>query len=655
MLQFTKAELAELVLKSKTEAPWIFDILEESIAPVRENYQIPTTGIATWRPFFACPNDSVPLVFDVTSPDSHRCPLCGEYFSGEPYHGAWWARFNSMLTEACRSAALMYLLKGERQYLDFAKQILLDYSKYYPDYEIHGNIPYNNPGRANAQTLTDAVWIKGLCHGYDYIRDFMTADEREYVESRLLVPAAEFFCEYRVNQLHNHEVIVSSSIGIIGLILGREDFIDFALDSKYGFVYQLENGLLEDGFWFEGTTSYHFFTIEQLVSYEYFARNTDRSLLKSENLLRAFKFPVNMLQPNGTLPPLNDIGANYQGFSGHENIFEFMYAFNPCDEGAYYLQRCYEGRPRENYYAFCYGREMPKSCIEPVDYHNDTGSGISTLHGSEGRFLLFKHTPYGGEHDHYDRLGIHFMAFDKLVIPDIGTCFYGAPMHYTYYKNTAAHNTVCLNGKNQPPAGCRVLAYEKTADYTLIDCEARWGGAYQIPDSFVIEQWDGEAYKNAVYRRAIAWFDDFFIDIFNVTAPNAETIDWNIHLRAVPLNAQKISSEAYATVGPYTYFNEYTDFDSTAPMRFDAGDGIEVAVFAATKAKLLCAPDNPSSNKLAVITERAEKSATFVNVICAQRKDAPVLKTVSFSGENGTDIKLAKADGTELEFSYKQK
>ena len=89
MLQFTKAELAELVLKSQTEAPWIFDILEESIAPVRENYQIPTTGIATWRPFFACPNDSVPLVFDVTSPDSHRCPLCGEYFSGEPYHGAW--------------------------------------------------------------------------------------------------------------------------------------------------------------------------------------------------------------------------------------------------------------------------------------------------------------------------------------------------------------------------------------------------------------------------------------------------------------------------------------------------------------------------------------------------------------------------------------
>jgi len=654
MLQFTKEELSALVTRSKTDMQWIFKVMEDLIAPVKNNYRIPETGIATWQSFFACPNDSTSLIFDESSPNSHKCPLCGVVFSGEPYDGAWWARFNRMISEACRSSALLYVLSGEEQHLDFAKKILLDYAKYYPNYEIHGNIPYNNPGRANAQTLTDAMWIKGLCHGYDYIRDYMTNEEQQYIESRMFVPAAEFFCEYRVNQLHNHEVIVSSAIGMIGLLLDRKDFVDFALNSKYGMIYQLENGLLKDGFWFEGTTSYHFFTIEQIISYEFFARNTDYSMLQNENLLRAFRFPLNMVQPNGTLPPLNDIGANYQGFSGHENIFEFVHAYLPTREGEYYMQRCYDDRARENYYAFCYGKPFSQAVIEPTSYHNDDGSGISTLHGEDHRFLLFKHTPYGGEHDHYDRLGVHFMAFDKLIAPDIGTCFYGAPMHYEYYKNTATHNTVCLNGANQPPAECKVVNYCKNAEYTLIDCETRWNDNYKLPDSFVIKQWDDEAYEEAVYRRAIVWYKDFFIDIFKVSAPNAKTIDWKMHFRATPVSASQISDMPFAESGPYSYFREYTDFDNqnTNQIRFDAGEGIEAIIYTnkIKQAKLLNAPDNPSSNKLAVVLERSEENtATFVNVICAQRQAAPVLQDVQFEGNK---IAIIKSDGTKIEFSH---
>ena len=49
-------------------------------------------------------------------------------------------------------AAVLY-----KEYFEKVKQILLTYAKYYAGYEIHGNIPCNGPGKAEAQTLDEAI------------------------------------------------------------------------------------------------------------------------------------------------------------------------------------------------------------------------------------------------------------------------------------------------------------------------------------------------------------------------------------------------------------------------------------------------------------------------------------------------------------------
>jgi hypothetical protein len=657
MLQFNEEEIESLRKKSRTET-WIFGILDREAAPIRKHFHIQKTGLGTWKPFFACPDDSVPLVFDIADNSKFVCPACGKVVSGEPYYGAWWQIYNYMTSDACRNSGLLWLLTGDEGHFDFTRRILCEYADYYPDYEIHGNIPYNKPGRANAQVLTDAIWIKGLLSGYDFIRSELKNGDRDRIESRFLNPAADFFKEYRTNQLHNHELIVNSAIGILGLILGRKDCLDFAIDSKYGFHYQLEHGLLSDGFWFEGTTSYHFFAIEQVVSFEYFARHTGYSMIHNELLLKALKFPVHMVQPDGTLPRLNDIGAGYHGYAGHENIFELMYPANPCSEFAYYLERCYDGRERKNYYSFIYGADYGKEAVPQfTDYHNSDGSGISTLHGPDDRFLLFKHTPCGGEHDHYDRLGIHFMAFGKTLIPDLGTCFYGAPMHYRYYKNTGTHNTVCLNGHNQPPANCRVLNYQKTGEYTLIDAAASWDGTYVPLDSFVIKQWDDEAYKDAKFRRIIAWYGDFFVDIFKVEAPCAESIDWVFIARGKPLG-DKVprGNQPFSAEYPYSYLNLLGRWETEEPcLRWDAGDEVILSLHPAGSIPplLLEGPDNPSTGKLSYLIERVKGSAAiFVNVISCGKGAPPVL---GLSGETSGDavrLKIFRGDGKELEFGY---
>ena len=38
------------------------------------------------------------------------------------------------------------------------------------------------------------------------------------------------------------------------------------------------------------------------------------------------------------------------------------------------------------------------------------------LYGSDDRYFAFKALPYGGEHDHYDRLALSFKAFGKNLV-----------------------------------------------------------------------------------------------------------------------------------------------------------------------------------------------------------------------------------------------
>ncbi|TKU27373.1 hypothetical protein FDX09_21390 [Citrobacter sp. wls717] len=92
---------------------------------------------------------------------------------------------------------------------------------------------------------------------------------------------------------------------------------------------------------------------------------------------------------------------------------------------------------------------------EPVretgNYH-DPDNGITIFRNpDQGRAVVVKHTPYGDEHDHYDKPGLIIYDQNVAILPDMGTTGYGAPMHYSYYKNTLTHNVQCAEESNRHP------------------------------------------------------------------------------------------------------------------------------------------------------------------------------------------------------------
>ncbi len=102
------------------------------------------------------------------------------------------------------------------------------------------------------------------------------------------------------------------------------------------------------------------------------------------------------------------------------------------------------------------------------------GAGL-TLWRRPAAALLIKHSPWGGEHDHYDRLGLMLWHRNGWLLTDMGTTGYGAKMHYDYYKNSATHNTLCVNQSNQPPANPQVLGWHMDDDSLWLDSEVDWG------------------------------------------------------------------------------------------------------------------------------------------------------------------------------------
>ncbi len=542
MLQFTPYE-AERLKKRAKEWPGALDDLKEKCAFFFQNgIKVPVGTKSTWVMFYECPKDSAKLVYDYAKEDEYVCPVCGGVYTGEPYAGAWWRYTVEKVVDHAWLCAVIWMLTGEEPYFAVAKEVLTRFADNYAGYELHGGIPYNNPGRISSQTLCEAMALRSLCMSYDILRDALPLQSREHIEKDLLAQSAQVLVEQRMNQIHNHEVIVDGALGMAGLLLDRQDFLAFAIESKYGLRYQLTHGVLADGLWFEGTLHYHYFTLYACMLFEKFAHGTPYSLRDMGVYEKMYRMPLNLLQPDFHTPCLGD-GGNEGMFEELAEHYEYPYRIFQDAYMAQMLNTVYAHSRRGGIQAFLFGADVIESTSYPAqeNYHDENGSGFTVLRGPEGKYLLFKHGKYGGEHDHYDKLGIHFMANGVCVADDLGTVGYGAPHHYAYFKNTFTHNTVCINGLNQPPADGRVVQYLHREDGVLVEAHADWCGKGPELDSLVINQWDMPSYEGVTMRRAILFGDDYFVEAFLIRGAKGRVVDWVIH----PQGKAELPGEEY--------------------------------------------------------------------------------------------------------------
>ncbi|MGF1735681.1 heparinase II/III domain-containing protein [Photobacterium satsumensis] len=619
MLQFSIDEMA--IIKGKDCTKIIDNLILNNHTILTSDTLVPPDSRATWNLYYFCPEHGVRLEWQRNSPCAHRCPVDGKVFTGEPYDGAWWRWLNGLNSKACNELGLLWHLTGEQKYLDKVREILMGYADHYPDYEEHGGIPYNGPGKANAQTLCEANCHMDFARGYDFVREALTAEERTHIEQNLLREGAEFMMLHRSDQLHNHEMKISSTIGVIGLLLDEQRFIDFAVNSPYGLRYQLEHGIIGEGLWFEGSIHYHYYALQALMGYEMMARGSEYSLKDHPSFFQMLAFPLKLVQIDGRFPRLNDCIAGQEVLT-HSHLFEYAYSEFNHPLFASVLKSIYQNKSRDNIDALLYGVDELPADAEPLITQPIHAPGVGlTLCKDDTRnnMLLLKHTPYGGEHDHYDRLGLILCRDGKEILPDLGTTGYGAELHYGYYKNTATHNTLAVNQQNQPPAIPEVLSFEQKDGVTCLDTVVDWSKAHPGLDSHTLVHWDEDAYRDVLFRRSVIWLGNAAIEINQVENPHAQQLDLIWHVRG----QHQVSPLAVECVNPLDGpLARMTDCKSQSvsgvtAQQFNMNEEAPYQCFVAATGELLTgqAPDNPATSNLSYMLLRSQECSYKAAVI----------------------------------------
>ena len=582
-------------------------LIKDAQPALNAEVRIPQSGIATWNLYYFCPHHGVRLIWQPDSPHRHCCPVDGEAFSGEPWDGAWWREMNGRNASACQQLGLLWQLTGEGAYRDKVRTLLMGYADVYPGYEIHGGIPHNGPGKMNAQTLCEANCILDMALGYDFIQHSLTDDERQHISRNLLRCAATFLQAHRSPQIHNHEVKISAALGVLGFVLEDEDLLEFAVNAPYGLRWQLEHGLLAEGLWFEGSVHYHYYALQGFFAFEKLARGTRWSLLDGPWYPQMLSFPLSLLLPDGTFPRLNDCIAGQEKLH-HRDLYEFAWFIWRDPQYAAVLHFT-EAQPDERETLLWRDSPLPETTPDLIPQQSlfAPGAGLTLWRRpQQQQAVLIKHSPWGGEHDHYDRLSLMLWQRDGWLLPDLGTTGYGAKMHYDYYKNSATHNTLTVNQTNQPPANAAVLGWHMGDDYLWLDTEVDWGQPPPQLNSHTRVEWDEEAWREVRFRRRLLWLDDVLIDLSMVDNPHRQQLDWTLHLAAQALD-QSGTPMPFSLSGPLRHMTEstMTPLHGCQPRHF-AREGDTVALWLAGDGELWqgLAPDNPAVSDLSYLVMR---------------------------------------------------
>jgi hypothetical protein len=240
----------------------------------------------------------------------------------------------------------------------------------------------------------------------------------------------------------NHRTLELYGLFIVALALPGLDpdgeLLHFAIDRLHA---NMQCDILADGVQRERSTHYHHVVLRSFIGVRENARRFNLILPDGfdERLERACEFAMHSHRPDGYIPALSD-----------------------SDTGSYLelldLAGTYLSRPDFSY-AATRGARGDRPSLTNVSfpdggyYIQRSGWGGAIAFEDE-RFLIFDCGPLGdGGHGHYDALNVEIAAGGAPLVMDPGRYTYcdDAPHWRRWFKGTAAHNTVTVDGLDQTP------------------------------------------------------------------------------------------------------------------------------------------------------------------------------------------------------------
>ena len=350
--------------------------------------------------------------------------------AGTPSDDEWrfgWSKFSEGL-----DLAYAYRQTGERGYLDAWVRLVDSWIRQVPA----GADPSHVTGRRVQN------WVYAW-QGFAAARCFPGLPAR--FGERLLSSLAEQLehLEEHLSPERNHRTLELYGLLVVSLALPALDPDGRRARSALDELHRnLLTDVLPDGVHRECSTHYHMIALRSFVGAR---QNAARYGLPvppgyDARLAAASRFAMHAHRPDGWIPALSDADS-----ASHLDLLERAATVLDRPDLRYVASRGRAGQaPTERLVGFPNG-----------GYHlqrSGWGDG-ATPYGQE-RFLMLDCGPLGdGGHGHYDLLSVEIFAAGRPLVVDPGRYTYSErpPNWRRWFKSTAAHNTVTVDGLDQTP------------------------------------------------------------------------------------------------------------------------------------------------------------------------------------------------------------
>lgn len=569
---------------------------------------------------YICPEHGVQLTFRADCPGSHACPVDGALFEGARFDSAWRWFVNHEISEAALRIAVLHRL-GEPLVLEPLRQILLGYADRYAFYVQQPRTGTTNPGAATYTTLDESVWSVPLAWAYSLIEDDLSQADQEKIKSKLFLPAAEHLVTHHYRKLHNFSCWHNAAIATLGQVAGRPDLVADSIDTPSGQRAQLRDGMLQDGLWWEGSMSYHFYALWAVLISALAARHDSQLDILAEPAIRqALRTVIDCTYPDGTLPATHDCwyftsvtGEACHGVPPAPDFYEI--ALSAYEEPAFaaVLTQAYGQRPRESVYALLLGPD--RIAPEPWPARRSfvlEPSGLAFLRPpGSGLDLMMKFGPTGDWHGHPDKLALTGYADGWLFSPDLGTPGYGVASLETWYRQTLSHNTVLIDGVSQPPAVGSLVRIQTEQLPHLMEAEVCWT--------------EGE-YAGVSMRRRVMAHPEYFVDVFTVRCQQSRRVEWVYHNagQATLLDGSE----------QYQHLADVQSLRRVSPVHLawkDTAGSLEIWLAPCADEEIFTgtSPGHPPSERMGfVLRQRHAMEAVFVAVLHPYREKSAIQRIV---------------------------
>ena len=304
----------------------------------------------------------------------------------------------------------------------------------------NGFIDSQVAGRRLQQWILSYQTFVTQCHSPSVTPDFFG----RFIHS--INSQTHYLCEHLTPE-GNHRTLELYAIFLVAVTFPELNSAEWFLGfSKQKLVENIRQDLLPDGVHRELSTDYHHTVLKNYLRFRGLAllNNIGLPAQCDELLKKAIAFSYYAHKPDGFIPAINDGDCNSylpllkKANTCYPDSF-LQYVLNKGEDGIAPVQRS-RGFTESGYYIL-------RSDWAKKPY-------------GEALYLFFDCAPLGfGSHGHYDALNFEMAAYGYSLIVDPGRYTYseisGDGVNWRqYFKGTAAHNAVVVDGLDQMPYRC---------------------------------------------------------------------------------------------------------------------------------------------------------------------------------------------------------